>query len=199
MLRYRIRPVAEACRMNRQRALVALIFGAVLFGASPIAVAVAATTPPVAHALDLPEGDANWRWPVDGKRAVVQPFRAPAHDYAPGHRGMDIAIATPDDEAPVHAPADGVIAFRGIVVDRPLVTIDHGNGLVTTLEPVTSELAPGSKVTAGDLVGTMSAGGHSVRGTLHVGVRLRGVYINPQLLFGGVPRAILLPCGAAGC
>lgn len=134
-----------------------------------------------------------WAWPVTGPRAVVEPFRAPAHDYGPGHRGMDIA-AQPD--AVVRSPAAGVIAFRGMVVDRPLITIDHGAGYVTTLEPVTSTLAPGDAVAAGESVGAVALGGHSPRGALHVGVRIDGRYVNPHGLFGAVPRAILLPCCA---
>ena len=140
----------------------------------------------------LPEGD--WLWPVDGGRIVISPFRAPSHDYGPGHRGMDIAA-----DALVRAPADGVIAFRGVVVDRPLLTIDHGNGLVTTIEPTQSDLAPGTPVRRGDVLGTAAAGGHAPSRTVHVGVRWNGAYINPMLLFGGAPRAVLLPCGAEAC
>lgn len=135
-----------------------------------------------------------WQWPVDGTREVVEPFRAPLHDYGAGHRGVDIAAGT---GTVVRAPADGVVAFRGTVVDRPLITIDHGDGLVTTLEPLESALSPGTIVDAGDELGTVGSGGHSPAGQLHLGVRLNGVYINPMLMFGDVPRAILLPCCGA--
>lgn len=134
-----------------------------------------------------------WTWPVEGAHTVTQPFRAPAHEYGPGHRGMDVAAA-PDGV--VRAPASGVVAFRGDVAGRPLITIDHGDGYVTTLEPVASALPPGAAVAAGDAVGMTAAGGHAVRGTLHVGVRVDGRYVNPRGLFGGLPRAILLPCCA---
>lgn len=149
-------------------------------------------TPAAAVPPDLPDG--GWVWPWAGPRSVVAPFRAPAHDYGPGHRGIDIAAA-----GEVRSPADGVIAFAGTVVDRPLLTIDHGNGLVTTLEPVRSVLAPGTAVHRGDVVGSLETGGHSPAGALHVGVRWNGAYINPMLLFGDVPRAVLLPCGPGGC
>lgn len=132
-----------------------------------------------------------WTWPVAGDRTVVAPFRAPAHDYGPGHRGMDVA-APPGSE--VRAPAAGVVAFRGVVVDRPLLTIDHGGGYVTTFEPVESSLSPGDTVEAGQLIGTVVVGGHAARGTLHVGVRSDDVYVNPRPFFGAVPRAVLLPC-----
>lgn len=132
-----------------------------------------------------------WQWPVSGRRDVVVPFRAPAHDYGAGHRGMDIAAQPRTD---VLSPAAGTVAFRGTVVDRPLITIDHGDGYVTTLEPVVSGRSPGDTVAAGDVVGAVATGGHAVRGTLHVGVRIDDRYVNPRGLFGSAPRAVLLPC-----
>lgn len=140
------------------------------------------------------EGDATgtaWQWPVGGARSVVEPFRAPEHEYAPGHRGMDVAAG---GGASVVAPAPGVVAFRATVVDRPLITIDHGGGYVSTWEPVSSDLSPGDLVEAGAPIGVVASGGHAARGTLHVGVRRDGDYIDPRPLFGAVPRAVLLPC-----
>lgn len=132
-----------------------------------------------------------WRWPIDAPRAIASPYRAPAHEFGAGHRGIDL---TSSQGITVLAPADGTIAFRGTVVDRPLLTIEHPGGYVSTFEPVSSALAPGDAVSAGDEIGAVAAGGHAVLGTLHLGVRLDGAYINPMLLFGVVPRAVLLPC-----
>ncbi|MBS1698121.1 MAG: M23 family metallopeptidase [Actinobacteria bacterium] len=196
-------PASDARTAFRLLVLLAVLLGALVpvlgrapapaAGAAGIAAAAAADpNSPTAAAPALPDGD--WLWPVEGRRAVVAPFRAPAHAYGPGHRGIDIAAA-----GAVRAPADGVIAFQGVVVDRPLLTVDHGNGLVTTFEPATSALAPGTPVRRGDVVASTATGGHAPAGALHVGVRWNGVYINPMLLFGGVPRAVLLPCGASGC
>ncbi|WP_223625066.1 murein hydrolase activator EnvC [Microbacterium sp. EST19A] len=144
---------------------------------------------PAARSDDQP----SWLWPVHGDREVLEPFRAPAHAFGAGHRGIDLA-APPDGV--VRAPADGIVAFRGVVVDRPLLTIEHAGGLVTTFEPLESTLQPGDAVAAGDEVGVVATGGHATVGALHLGVRLDGEYINPMLLFGGVPRAVLLPCCA---
>ncbi|WP_431807255.1 M23 family metallopeptidase [Microbacterium paraoxydans] len=138
----------------------------------------------------LPSATA-WRWPVAGARTVVARFRAPAKPYGPGHRGIDIA-APP--ETSVMAPADGVVAFRGIVVDRPVLTITHSDGLVTTFEPLDSSLSPGDHVTRGQEVGRVAHGGHAPDGTVHLGVRLDGMYIDPLTLFGEARRAVLLPC-----
>ncbi|ALX66899.1 hypothetical protein AB663_002402 [Microbacterium sp. XT11] len=140
-------------------------------------------------------GVAAWLWPVDGPRRVAAPYRAPAHRFGAGHRGVD--IETPQGGT-VRAPADGVVAFRGVVVDRALLTIEHPGGYVTTFEPMESPLSAGDPVAAGDLIGTVSAGGHTAPGRLHLGVRLDGEYINPMLLWGDIPRAVLLPCCDAG-
>ncbi|MFT3799300.1 murein hydrolase activator EnvC family protein [Microbacterium sp.] len=155
----------------------------------------AAAAPPVL--LEVSRGPsvsaparAAWRWPVTPPQ-IVAPYVAPAHAYGPGHRGVDLAAPVGTEVA---APADGVVAFAGTVAGRGVVTIDHGDGLVTTLEPVDSPLVAGTRVAAGDVVGIVAEGGHAASGTVHFGVRRDGEYINPLLLFGGVPRAVLLPC-----
>lgn len=167
----------------RRLAAVAI---AVLALAAPASAAVAA--PALSAQTGAVDAAHSWTWPVLGR--VAEPYRQPAHDYAPGHRGVDIEAAT----STVVAPDDGVVLFAGVVVDRPVLTIDHGDGLVSTLEPVGSTLTPGTRVRAGDVVGTLSSGGHAAPGALHLGARRDGVYINPLLLLGGVPRAVLLPC-----
>lgn len=133
----------------------------------------------------------EWEWPVGGRREVVEPFRAPANEYGPGHRGMDIAAPV---TAEVRAPLDGAVAFRGAVVDRPLITLELGDGTVLTLEPLESSLPIGVPVTEGQIVGTVSTGGHAEPGLLHVGVRVDGEYVNPLPFFGRPPRAVLYPC-----
>lgn len=156
-----------------------LIGAAMVVGASPPAIAA-----PDSLALS------GWIWPVDGFR-LARPFVAPAHAYGPGHRGIDLE---PTGTSAVRAPAAGVVAFSGPVAGRGILTIDHGDGLVTTLEPVASDLRPGDAVARGDPVGSIAVGGHAAPGSVHFGVRRHGEYINPMLLLGGVPRAILLPC-----
>jgi murein DD-endopeptidase MepM/ murein hydrolase activator NlpD len=130
----------------------------------------------------------EWAWPTASAH-VVRPYAAPAHAYGPGHRGIDLAAVDA-----VRAPAEGVVAFVGTVVDRGVLTIDHGDGLVTTFEPVTSALRPGDTVTRGQEVAVVAIGGHTEPGAVHFGVRRHGEYLNPLLLLGGVPRAVLLPC-----
>jgi murein DD-endopeptidase MepM/ murein hydrolase activator NlpD len=132
----------------------------------------------------------GWVWPAESFR-IARAFVAPAHEYGPGHRGVDLDLL---GASAVRAPADGLVAFSGAVAGRGVLTIDHGDGLVTTLEPVASALGQGTLVIRGEPVATLSSGGHATVGALHFGVRLDGVYINPMLLLGSVPRAVLLPC-----
>ncbi len=127
-------------------------------------------------------------WPGAG---VETPFDPPAHEYAPGHRGVELRGPRP---ALVRAPAAGTIAFAGPVAGRPVLTIDHGDGLVTTLEPVAASVAAGASVRRGDVVGELASGGDTAPGALHFGVRRDGVYIDPMSLVGPVERAVLLPC-----
>lgn len=155
-------------------------------------IVTAALPTPAASAAPGPD-DATatgWQWPVEPVR-IVEPYRAPAHEYAPGHRGIDLAVPEGGD---VMSPAAGVVAFAGTVAGRPLVTVDHGAGLVTTLEPVTPSVPVGAEVRSGDSVGTVTTGGHALPGTVHFGVREDGEYINPMTLVATVPRAVLLPC-----
>lgn len=151
-----------------------------------VSMAASATSGPARAAGDPPP---DWRLPIPGAE-VVAPFAAPAHDYGPGHRGIDIGPA----DGAVLAPSAGVVAFAGTVVDRGIVTIDHGGGWVTSVEPVDPSVTAGDVVRTGDRIGDVDRGGHAPPGTLHVGVRRDGEYVNPMLLRGAVPRAILLPC-----
>ena len=92
------------------------------------------------------------------------------------------------------APDAGTVAFAGSVAGRGVVTIDHGGGLVSTLEPVVPLVAAGDVVARGEAIGTLSTGGHAPPGQLHLGARLDGEYINPLRLLGDLPWAVLLPC-----
>lgn len=141
-------------------------------------------------------GDARWTWPV--KPAVlVRGYEAPASRYAAGHRGIDLAA---DVGAEVVAPDDGVVRFAGWVVDRPLMSVDHGGGIVSSFEPVTADVAEGQRVSRGQRIGVVASGAHcsaTGRATssacVHIGARLHGEYFSPLVMLGGIPRAVLLP------
>lgn len=130
----------------------------------------------------------SWEWPVEPPRAIVRPFVAPATPYSAGHRGIDISVTVDR----VRAPADGVVHFSGVVVDRPVLSIRHADGLLSSYEPVESPLTAGDAVARGDEIGTVLPG-HCDTICLHFGVRLDGEYVSPLNYVGGLPRSILLP------
>ena len=95
----------------------------------------------------------------------------------------------------MRSPADGVVTFAGVVVDRPVLTLDVGDDLLVSFEPLEAAVVMGQGVARGEVIGRVSQGGHCGAECLHVGVRLRGAYISPLLFFDRVPRAVLLPLG----
>jgi murein DD-endopeptidase MepM/ murein hydrolase activator NlpD len=86
------------------------------------------------------------------------------------------------------------VSFVGIVVDRPVITIDHGNGLRSSFEPVASELTAGSPVVAGDVVGRVQ-NGHCgpAPPCVHWGVRRGEEYVNPLAFVMDLRPSVLLP------
>ncbi|WEK14529.1 MAG: M23 family metallopeptidase [Candidatus Microbacterium phytovorans] len=141
------------------------------------------------------DGESEWTWPTAPVR-VARPFDLAHNPYGAGHRGVDLAAAS---GTVVKAPTTGVIVFAGVVVDRGVVTIDRGDGYLVSLEPVSiAEVTPGASVTVGESLTTVARGGHTMEGEVHVGIRLDGAYVDPTLLLGRLPRAVLLPCCAAG-
>ncbi|WP_394552359.1 murein hydrolase activator EnvC family protein [Agromyces sp. MMS24-JH15] len=135
-------------------------------------------------------GEADWSWPVPVPIRVLAPYRAPATAYSAGHRGIDVA-ATPGSA--VAAPAPGVVAFSGMVAGRPVVTIDHGDGVVSSMEPVAGLVEVGTRVAERAVIGTVAGGGHCDGACVHLGVRVDGAYVSPFRFLGGVPRSVLLP------
>lgn len=133
---------------------------------------------------------ALWAWPVAAPHPIVRPFIAPATAYGAGHRGIDISAPV---GSLVRSPADGVVHFAGVVVDRPVLSIAHAGGVLSSFEPVVAAVSAGDLVRRGQVVGTLAAG-HCATGCLHLGARLDGEYVNPLLLLLGEVRwAVLLP------
>ncbi len=196
----------DSSRRHRRRARAASASAASAL-ALAVAAAFTAITPGAAEALgirstdtrDAPTGTGatgttahlgQWTWPVPAPIRVISPFRAPPTPYAAGHRGIDIAAGP---GAPVVAPADGVVSFAGPVAGRGVLAIDHGDGVVSAIEPVDAGVTAGARVSAGEPVAVVASGGHCADACVHFGVRVDGEYVSPFLFFGGIPLAVLLP------
>lgn len=152
-------------------------------------------TPPAAAEADAQggtdaQGEAIWAWPVQPRPEVTRIFDL-EHRYSAGHRGIDLGV--PAGTA-VYAPDDGTVHFVGWVVDRPLLSVQHANGIRSTFEPVDAVVSEGDSVARGELIGHVAeTPTHEPAGGLHLGARLGDDYLDPLALLGEVPRAILLP------
>jgi murein DD-endopeptidase MepM/ murein hydrolase activator NlpD len=180
-------------------AAMGALFG-MLLAAGPLAwpAASAAAPPP----------SPGWLWPVGGGTAsggtgpagaggprVLEPFDPPPERWLAGHRGADLQAPGGGE---VFAPAAGVVAFSGTVVDRPVVTINHGDGLVSSFEPVAALVEVGSAVSAGEPIGSVEAGGHCSGRCVHWGLRLNGDYIDPLNTVLDRRPSVLLPLPSGG-
>ncbi|WP_232662443.1 murein hydrolase activator EnvC family protein [Pseudonocardia sp. TRM90224] len=150
--------------------------------------------PPAAGtpAVGAPAPGARYAWPLAGPAAVRTPFRAPAHPYGPGHRGVDLA-GTPGQV--VHAARGGTVVFAGPIAGRTVVSVQHDDGLRTTYEPLEPLVVAGALVSAGDPLGTLGPGhpGCPDAACLHWGVRRDHVeYLDPLVLLRPA-RIRLLP------
>jgi murein DD-endopeptidase MepM/ murein hydrolase activator NlpD len=127
-----------------------------------------------------------WHWPLDGHPVVVRGFDPPTQPWLPGHRGVDLAGSV---GAPVYAAGTGRVVFAGTVAGRGVVSVDHGDGLRTTYEPVRPVVHAGERVSAGQLIGHLSAGhpGCPVTACLHWGLRHADEYLNPLLVVVRLP------------
>ncbi|MFJ6536547.1 M23 family metallopeptidase [Paenarthrobacter sp. NPDC091711] len=152
---------------------------------------VAGGTSSSAPAPESSPPETRWSWPLSPKPSVLRTFDPPDKPWLSGHRGVDLG-PTPDG-APVTAPSDGVVTFAGVVVDRPVLTIDQGDGLKSSFEPVTSELKAGDTVRKGQLIGSLEPGHCSSATCLHWGVRRGEDYVNPLGFVEDMRPSILLP------
>lgn len=145
----------------------------------------------------------TWSWPIAPPWRVVRDYVAPPTPYGIGHRGIDL---TAPPATLVLAPAPGIVLFAGIVVDRGVISIDHGNGVISSFEPVTASVFAGDGVRTGDAIGVVSGlhtsesralvGAETVSGfcaCLHMGTRLNGEYLSPLAFLSAIDRAVLLP------
>ena len=123
----------------------------------------------------------TYTWPTGGPAAVLEGFDPPAVVWGSGHRGVDLALTA---GSPVLAAGDGTVVFAGMVAGRPVISIDHADGIRTTYEPVEAVVGAGETVARGQVIGTLVAG-HRADGVdaLHWGARTGPkTYVNPLRL-----------------
>lgn len=124
---------------------------------------------------------------------VLRPFDKPEKNWLPGHRGVDLHVEIGAD---IFSAGDGVVAFVGIVVGTPTVSIDHPDGIRTTYQPVHASVSVGDPVVEKQKVGTLGHPTTPYPG-LQWGAKVGDDYINP---IGLLPAPIirlkpLMPAG----
>ena len=165
-----------------------LTVGALVPAAAPAAV-VARPVPTPATGVDPPRVPGLWM-PVAG--AVVRGFDARAGPYGPGHRGIDIAAPTGE---PLRTPAAGRVVFAGPVAGTIWVSLRIAPGVLVTLGPVLDPTVTAGQVRSRSPIGRVGPG-HGA--TLHLGVRVDGVYVDPLPHLLDRPRARLAPLPSPG-
>lgn len=91
------------------------------------------------------------------------------------------------------AAGNGVVVFAGRVGGKPVVSIQHPNGLRTTYEPVLASVKPGQPIGRGAAIGRLAPGGHCAPAVcLHWGARRGVAYVDPLSLLTEV-SPVLLP------
>jgi murein DD-endopeptidase MepM/ murein hydrolase activator NlpD len=126
---------------------------------------------------------------------VLRAFDPPDKPWMSGHRGVD--LATIHDGAQLTSPAPGTVSFVGVVVERPVITIDHGNGLRSSFEPVQSDLTAGTVVAGGQPIGNVLPGHCKSGPCVHWGVRQGDEYVNPLQFVTDLRPSVLLPRSGA--
>jgi len=134
---------------------------------------------------------ASWDWPLSPRPAVLRAFDPPEKPWMSGHRGVDLEATR--DGVPVTSPESGTVSFVGVVVDRTVITIDHGGGLRSSFEPVDSPLTAGTLVAKGETIGTLQPGHCGSLACVHWGVRRGEAYVNPLEFVTDLRPSILLP------
>ena len=140
------------------------------------------------------QAEPSWQVPV-AKPVLERHFLQPSSDYSAGHRGVDYLVKQGQS---VFAPADGAVRFAGRVVNRGVMTLEHGSTLLASFEPVCPLLPVGSLVERGDEIATIcdepDYENHcGVRICLHFSLRKESGYLSPLVTIGGLSPSRLLP------
>ena len=146
-------------------------------------------------------GGASPAWayvdPTTGAPSATRVTRGadiPEKNWMPGHRGVDLAARPGQD---ILAAEDGVVAFVGVIVGVPVISIDHADGIRTTYQPVFPSVTVGDAVREGQPIGRMASPNGDHDG-LHWGAKTGpDSYINPLTLLDA-PTIRLKPVDGPG-
>jgi murein DD-endopeptidase MepM/ murein hydrolase activator NlpD len=137
-----------------------------------------------------------WQLPLAAPIELINQYRQPNSDYSAGHRGVDYQVSLGQA---IFAPADGVVYFAGLVVNRSLISIKHGSAISTEFEPACAVVGAGQAVQRGQIVAKVCDGKPNYRQhcfamrCLHFAMKIEGKYLSPLALIGRMNPSRLLP------
>jgi hypothetical protein len=119
-------------------------------------------------------------------------YVAPKTEYSAGHRGVDFALAVGSS---IHAPTAGILYFKGLVVDREVVTVRTRDGYLASFEPACTDLEVGDQVAPGQVFAwhclPSSNYKYHCRSCVHFSARSAFGYISPDYLLGNLKPSVL--------
>ena len=135
--------------------------------------AAGAAAAPVSASSGAVSGS-GWTWPVNG--TVTSEF---GYRWGRQHEGIDIGAPS---GTPVYAANSGTVSYAGAMGGYGnMVLVDHGGGIVTAYAHQTSiVVSTGTRVSAGQQVGTVGSTGNVTGPHLHFEVRVGGSARNPR-------------------
>lgn len=104
------------------------------------------------------------------------------------HFGIDYAADIGDA---ILAPAGGTVALADpdMYFEGGFVVLDHGGGVMSVFLHMSDvAVQTGQRINAGDKLGEVGDTGRATGAHLHWGVRVRGTYVDPELLMAFKPR-----------
>jgi murein DD-endopeptidase MepM/ murein hydrolase activator NlpD len=139
------------------------------------------------------QAKSSWVLPIQAPAMLVRSYLAPNSDYSAGHRGVDYSVTSGQK---LVSPSDGVIAFKGTVANKPVLSVQHDDGFKSAFEPACSLLPVGSKVLMGQPIGWICPSllykSHcSPWLCLHFSLRHNGLYLSPLALIGGLAPSVV--------
>ncbi len=134
----------------------------------------------VRNSISAPARRGDYAWPTGTETRVLRSFDLPEQRWLSGHRGVDLSL---DAGATVLAAGTGEVIYAAMLNDRPVVSIQHEDGIRTTYEPVSPLVRKGERIEAGTPLGILEPGHCAQADCLHWGAkRGRDGYLDPLSL-----------------